>query len=144
MLITIGASTDKKLGLEGQDAEGIFSAVQFLRNASVYNTDLLSPQTLCGTHRVHRHIAASDNGNFFPGKIHDNVYIPCDILVVAIGQNIETKHFEDAGIPVNRGKIVTKNNGAIENLPGVFAGGSCTDICFPSIVRFTIMSLCLL
>ena len=32
VLITIGASTDKKLGLEGEDAEGIFSAVQFLRN----------------------------------------------------------------------------------------------------------------
>ena len=32
VLITIGASTDKKLGLEGEGAEGIFSAVQFLRN----------------------------------------------------------------------------------------------------------------
>ena len=31
-MITIGASTDKKLGLEGEGAEGIFSAVQFLRN----------------------------------------------------------------------------------------------------------------
>ena len=32
VLITIGASTDKKLGLEGEDAEGVMSAVQFLRN----------------------------------------------------------------------------------------------------------------
>ena len=32
VLITIGASTDKKLGLEGEDADGILSAVQFLRN----------------------------------------------------------------------------------------------------------------
>ena len=32
MLITIGASTDKKLGLDGEDADGILSAVQFLRN----------------------------------------------------------------------------------------------------------------
>ena len=32
VLITIGASTDKKLGLEGEDAEGVLSAVQFLRN----------------------------------------------------------------------------------------------------------------
>ena len=30
-LITIGASTDKKLGLEGEDAKGVISAVQFLR-----------------------------------------------------------------------------------------------------------------
>ena len=57
----------------------------------------------------------------------DDVYIPCDVLVVAIGQNIETKHFEDAGIPVNRGKIVTMSNGAIENMPGVFAGGDCAS-----------------
>ena len=32
VLITIGASTDKKLGLDGEDADGILSAVQFLRN----------------------------------------------------------------------------------------------------------------
>ena len=32
VLITIGASTDKKLGLEGEDAEGVLSAVQFLRD----------------------------------------------------------------------------------------------------------------
>lgn len=32
VLITIGASTDKKLGLENEDADGIISAVQFLRN----------------------------------------------------------------------------------------------------------------
>ena len=31
VLITIGASTDKKLGLEGEDADGVISAVQFLR-----------------------------------------------------------------------------------------------------------------
>ena len=32
VLITIGASTDKKLGLEGEDADGVISAVQFLRD----------------------------------------------------------------------------------------------------------------
>ena len=32
VLITIGASTDKKLGLEGEDAKGVISAVQFLRD----------------------------------------------------------------------------------------------------------------
>ena len=57
----------------------------------------------------------------------EDVYIPCDVLVVAVGQNIETKHFEEAGIPVSRGKIVTKSNGSIENLPGVFAGGDCAS-----------------
>ena len=31
VLITVGASTDKKLGIEGEQAEGVLSAVQFLR-----------------------------------------------------------------------------------------------------------------
>lgn len=56
-----------------------------------------------------------------------DVYIPCDILVIAIGQNIETRHFEEAGIPVERGKIVTRNTGAFEHMPGVFAGGDCAS-----------------
>lgn len=54
----------------------------------------------------------------------EDIYIPCDVLIVAIGQNIETHHFEQAGIPVERGKIITKSTGAFENLPGVFAGGT--------------------
>ncbi|MFI3208621.1 MAG: FAD-dependent oxidoreductase, partial [Eubacteriales bacterium] len=57
----------------------------------------------------------------------DDFLIPCDILIVAIGQNIETAHFEDAGVPVNRGKINTENTGTFEDLPGVFAGGDCAS-----------------
>ena len=34
---------------------------------------------------------------------------------------------EQAGIPVERGKIITKSTGAFENLPGVFAGGDCAS-----------------
>ena len=57
----------------------------------------------------------------------EDVYIPCDVLIVAIGQNIETRHFEEAGIPVSRGKIVTESSGTFENMPGVFAGGDCAS-----------------
>ncbi len=57
----------------------------------------------------------------------EDVYIPCDVLIVAIGQNIETRHFEEAGIPVERGKIRTKSTGTFENMPGVFAGGDCAS-----------------
>ncbi|WP_038109613.1 FAD-dependent oxidoreductase, partial [Treponema pedis] len=31
----IGASTDKKLGLEGENSEGVISAVQFLRDTGM-------------------------------------------------------------------------------------------------------------
>ncbi len=56
-----------------------------------------------------------------------DVYIPCDVLIKAIGQDIESGHFEKAGIPVSRGKIVTLKSGAFENMPGVFAGGDCSS-----------------
>ena len=39
----------------------------------------------------------------------------------------ESGHFEKAGIPVSRGKIVTLKSGAFENMPGVFAGGDCSS-----------------
>lgn len=57
----------------------------------------------------------------------DDIYIPCDVLVVAIGQNIETAHFEAAGIPVSRGKILTTSTGAVEDMPDVYAGGDCSS-----------------
>ena len=57
----------------------------------------------------------------------DPIRMPADIILVAIGQDIESGHFEKAGIPVSRGKIVTLKSGAFENMPGVFAGGDCSS-----------------
>ena len=197
VLITIGASTDKKLGLEGEDAEGVLSAVQFLRNIGKKQiTDLTGKEVAVigggnvsmdavrtakrmGAKKVsivyRRRVAdmtalpseiegavaegievqtlkapASldvDENNHIKGiyvtpqmisAIRDgrasvkptgepDVYIPCDVLVVAIGQNIETAHFEAAGIPVARGKIKADSSGAFENMPGVFSGGDCAS-----------------
>ena len=197
VLITIGASTDKKLGLEGEDAEGVLSAVQFLRNVGSsqimdltgkevavigggnVSVDAVRTAKRLGAKKVsivyRRRVA---DMTALPGEIEGavaegvelqtlkapasldidgqnrikgiyvtpqmvssikggragirptgepDVYIPCDVLVVAIGQNIETGHFEEAGIPVERGKIVTKSTGAFEHMPGVFAGGDCAS-----------------
>jgi len=197
VLITIGASTDKKLGLEGESAEGILSAVQFLRNIGKKQiTDLTDKEVAVigggnvsmdavrtakrlGAKKVsivyRRRVADMtalpseiegaiaegievqtlkapakldvDDNNHVKGiyvtpqmisSIRDgrasvkptgepDIYIPCDFLVVAIGQNIETAHFEAAGIPVARGKIKTDETGAFENMPGVFSGGDCAS-----------------
>ena len=51
--------------------------------------------------------------------------LPCDIIVVAIGQNIVSKPFEDEGVPTKWGEMQADRGGAIETLPGVFAGGDC-------------------
>ena len=53
--------------------------------------------------------------------------IPCQTLIVAIGQNIETSHYQESGIPVERGKIVTLPNGGFNGIPDVFAGGDCAS-----------------
>ena len=170
VLITIGASTDKKLGLENEDADGIISAVQFLRNVGKnqiidltgkevvvigggnVSMDAVRTAKRLGAKKVsivyRRRVA---DMTALPGEIEgavaegielqtlkapasidvdenhhvkgiyvtpqmvssirdgrasikptgeEDIYIPCDVLIVAIGQNIETHHFEQAGIPV--------------------------------------------
>jgi hypothetical protein len=197
VLITIGASTDKKLGLEHEDAVGVVSAVEFLRDVGKNIIKDLTGKNVCvigggnvsmdavrtakrmGAKKVsiayRRRVADMtalpteveaavaegielrtlmapssidvDENNHIKGIYvkpqmisaikdgrasvkatgEEDVYIPCDILVVAIGQNIETKHFEDAGIPVSNGKIITDSTGAFKDMPGVFAGGDCAS-----------------
>lgn len=195
VLITIGASTDKKLGLEGEDADGILSAVQFLRNVGKQEImDLTGKQVAVigggnvsmdavrtakrlGAEKVsivyrrrvadmtalpdeiegavaegielqtlkapasldvdeNHHIRGiyvtpqmisqikGGRASVKPSGLPDE-FVPCTTLIVAIGQNIETEHFEKAGLPVERGKIMAEKFGGFSNLPGVFAGGDC-------------------
>ncbi|MDD6023665.1 MAG: NAD(P)-binding protein [Oscillospiraceae bacterium] len=51
--------------------------------------------------------------------------IPCDVIVVAIGQSIETQYFEEEGIPIKRGVIEAQDWTAVGDADGVFAGGDC-------------------
>lgn len=51
--------------------------------------------------------------------------IEADVIIVAIGQNIELKAFEEAGVPIHRGTIAALSSGDIENNKGIFAGGDC-------------------
>lgn len=195
VLITIGASTDKKLGIEGEDASGVISAVQFLRAIDLGEAIDLSGQEVCvigggnvsmdavrtavrlGAKKVsivyRRRVAdmtalhdeiegAIAEGvevqtlkspvrieKDEEGKVkglwvqpqmisairdgrasvrptgEDERMIPCTTIIVAIGQDIESKHFADAGVPVNRGVIQAGRHGGFDLLPGVFAGGDC-------------------
>ena len=197
VLITIGASADKKLGLEGENAEGVLSAVEFLREVGLeslpdmtgknvvvigggnVSMDVVRTAKRLGAKKVsilyrrRRHdmtalqaeiegavaegvelltlmapaaLDVDENNRIrgvwaarqMIGAIKDgrasvrsagepNVYVPCDFLIRAIGQAIEYTHFEEAGVPVSRGKIITKSTGDFENMPGVFAGGDCAS-----------------
>lgn len=195
VLITIGASTDKKLGLEGEDVKGVISAVQFLRDVGYGTQESLEgkevavigggnvsmdavrtsvrlgakkvsivyrrrvadmtalPDEISGaeaegveikTLMAPSRIEKDEEGNVkgiwvIPQMIsnikggrasvkptgEDDVFIPCQTLIVAIGQDIEYQHFEEAGVPVQRGKINVEKFGGFEEMPGVFAGGDC-------------------
>lgn len=53
------------------------------------------------------------------------VRLPCDTIVVAIGQNIDSEHFKFSGIQLNRDQISAKLSAEVEGHPGIFASGDC-------------------
>ena len=197
VLISIGASTDKKLGIEGEHAEGVISAVSFLRDVGENKSPDLTGQEVAvigggnvsmdavrtakrlGAKKVSivyrrrtadmtalpaeiegavaegievltlkapSRIETNENGHVsgiyvtpqMISKIKDgrasvcptgeeDFLLPCQTLIVAIGQDIESEHFAEAGVPVSRGKIMTERYGGFDNIPGVFAGGDCAS-----------------
>lgn len=195
-LITIGASTDKKLGIDGEDNENIISAVDFLRKVGLGQAQKLEGQKVVvigggnvamDAVRTSVRLGAKDvycayrrrivdmtaleaeiegalaegvelvtlkspkkiqieNGKlrgiwFSPQMIsnikngrasvkdsgEDDIFIECDKLIIAIGQNIETAHYEESGIPVERGKIFSMANGGFSGIPNIFSGGDCAS-----------------
>ena len=54
----------------------------------------------------------------------DPIRIPADVVIVAIGQAIEYKPFEEAGIKIKWGNLVAGTNTKTA-LDGVFSGGDC-------------------
>ena len=55
------------------------------------------------------------------------IRIPCDVLITAVGQGIESKDFEKEGIPVRRGMIDALEWTGVKDISGVFAGGDCVS-----------------
>ena len=49
--------------------------------------------------------------------------IPCDYLIIAIGQRIESDNFEKEGIGTSRGALKADLSGYVPGTPNVFAGG---------------------
>ncbi|MEA4919989.1 MAG: NAD(P)-binding protein [Clostridiaceae bacterium] len=195
VLITIGASTDKKLNLENEDAEGVMSAVQFLRDVEMKRNGDLHGQEVAvigggnvamDAVRTAMRLGASkvsivyrrrmsdmtalpaeieaavaegvevltlkapsqidvDEKNHVKGiwitpqmisSIKDGracvrpdgepeSFIPCTTLIDAVGQSIESEHFQKAGVPVAKGVIMASRFGTFSDIPGVFAGGDC-------------------
>ena len=54
------------------------------------------------------------------------VRVPADIVIVAIGQGIESRDLEQSGIHIKRGgTLLAGSNTQLPDLEGVFAGGDC-------------------
>ncbi len=194
--ISIGAHTDKKVGIPGEDSRGVISAVEMLRamgdntppdftgkkvavigggnvamdccrsavrlGAEVVNVvyrrrqqDMTAlPEEVEGalaegvellTMMAPMSIEADENENVTalwvqPQRVggidragrptpetakEEPVRVEADVIIIAIGQSIELKAFEEYGVPIHRGTIAALSSGDIENNAGIFAGGDC-------------------
>jgi len=54
----------------------------------------------------------------------DELRIPADLIIMAIGQGIESRHFEESGVVVRRGNILANDDAQIGG-EKIFAGGDC-------------------
>lgn len=53
--------------------------------------------------------------------------IECDVILVAIGQDIVCGHFEEYGIPTKWNCLVAEDDCSIKGMDGIFAGGDCVS-----------------
>ncbi|MCB6364629.1 FAD-dependent oxidoreductase [Intestinibacillus massiliensis] len=194
VFICIGAHIDKKIGIEGEEGEGVLSAMEMLRENGDGQTRDLSGKRVCvigggnvsmdaarsairmGADSVscvyRRRVedmtalneeieeAAAEGCNIIPlqapvrieldgsGKVcalwtrpqmigpvgadgrprpvnagEEDRRIPCDLVIVAIGQGIDSSAFAEAGVPTVRGAISALPDSLVKGHPHVFAGG---------------------
>ena len=195
--IAIGAHIDRKIGIEGEEAQGVISAVELLREigddempdftgkeivvigGGNVAMDVARSAVRLGAKRVRiayrrRRVDMTAMEEEIEGAIEEGcelldlhaplkievdengraaalwvqpqiigpmkhgrpipmvsekapVRLACDIVIVAIGQGIESKEFEKQGIPVKRGVIETMSWSGVKtkDITGVFAGGDC-------------------
>ena len=193
--LAIGAHSDKKLGLPGEDAKGVESAVQMLRAIGDDILPDLAGQRVCviGGGNVAMDVARSavrlgaekvsivyrrricdmtaqdaeiagaqaegcevleltapvrievdEAGRVCGLTVQPQIIgeprrgrpapraaatpervVPCERVFVAIGQDIDSATFEEAGVACKWGCIVTDSDGAVPGEPGLFSGGDC-------------------
>lgn len=77
---------------------------------------------------------ADKNGRPSPnGADQPELRVPADIIIVAIGQGIETHGFEQSGIKIQRGGTILADSGThLPDMEGVFAGVTASPAPPPS------------
>ncbi len=195
LYVAIGAHNDRKIGIDGEDADGVISAVEMLRRIGdddypdftgmdicvvgggnvamdvarsairlgaqsvkiVYRRRKVDMTALpeevegaiadgCEVVELHAPVRiAHDEDNQVTGLVAqpqivgeikwgrpapckadiEEVVIPCQRVLVAIGQGIDSQSFGDFGIPIQRGRLETFDTSDVKDMAGVFAGGDC-------------------
>jgi len=197
LYLSVGAHTDKKTGIPGEDSHGVVSAVEMLRHigdgelpdftgmnvvvigggnvamdvtrsairlgakkvSCVYRrrqADMTAqPEEIEGaiaegaevlTLEAPLKIESSEDGHVTAlwtkpqiiGEVDamgrprpnnaavESRRIPADVIIVAIGQGIETHGFEQSGVKIQRGGTVLANASTqLPDVEGIFAGGDC-------------------
>ncbi|MCL2137032.1 MAG: NAD(P)-binding protein [Coriobacteriia bacterium] len=194
MYIAIGAHSENSIGLEGEDAKGVYSAVELLRmigddeqvdfsgknvkivgggnvamdvartalrlgaksSSIVYRRrvldmtalpaeiemaradgcellELLAPVAIqtdngqvCGLTVQPQMVGEIESGRPRPVSLDVEPYtLDCDVLILAVGQAIDSSDFAEYGMPVERGQIVANRDLSIDGFKGVFSGGDC-------------------
>lgn len=193
--ISIGAHTDKKLGIPNEDCPGVISAVNMLRRVGEGESfDFSGKQVVIigggnvamDATRTARRLGASSVTCVYRRRLKDmtalfeeiegaaeenctimqlmapvrvetdeqghasglwvqpqiigevahgrpapqkadlpEVLIPADLIIVAIGQDIVSSHFANAGLPVKRARFEADAACRIPGEPGLFVGGDC-------------------
>ncbi len=194
--IAIGAQTDKKLGIEGEDAKGVISAVDILRDIGddkypdftrkrvivvgggnvamdcARTAIRANAKTVSVVYRRRQEdmtalpaeiegaiaegvelyilksplrIETDENGNASalwvqpqiigqvrkgrpsPRKaLKEEERLECDLILMAVGQDIVSEPFEKAGISTKWGQLMAGETGAL-NRVGMFSGGDCVS-----------------
>ena len=196
--IAIGAHNDKKLGLEGEDAQNVISAVALLRGIGEGNVPDFAGKKVCvvgggnvsmDASRTALRLGAESVTCVYRRRVEDmtalaeeiqeamaegcqilplqaparievdeegkvaalwtkpqligaygrdfrpkprnadakEFRIPCDYVIVAIGQAIEAQAFEKVGVTTSRGTIQADHTGSVPGVDNVFAGGDAVS-----------------
>lgn len=195
VFVGIGAHGDKKLRIPGEEADGVVSAVGFLRDiAGVSPVDLRGKRVVvvgggnvamdaarsavrlgaesvtvayrrrrsdmtaqeeeilgaiaegCEILELHAPVAVVSDGDGvvtglalapqIVGAVkagrtsvraaqEPEITLPCDIIIVAIGQSILSDAFAEAGMSLKKDRLVGDNTTKVAELEGVFTGGDC-------------------
>ncbi|MEA4831185.1 MAG: NAD(P)-binding protein [Oscillospiraceae bacterium] len=193
--ISIGAHTDKKLRIEGEDARGVMSAVELLRSVGEENApDFTGKRVVVvgggnvamDASRTSMRLGANNVKCIYRRRITDMTAladeidgamaegceviqlmspvrvetdgekvaalivkpqisgeydrgrprpiesgeperrIECDVIIVAVGQDVESEHFMESGIPTRWGLITANSKGTVVSRDGgIFSGGDC-------------------